>query len=170
LKYFILLIFFTLTLFAEKKEYKLPPEPEPKINNSTLLGIDSNNNGVRDDMERWIYKTYTHPIERGIFMQSARAYNKVITNPSKALKTKKYVDNAVSCLKYFMYESDPVPFDKYEHYSNRKKLKSIQFNTLDRRISYDKYQKALSGGVYDMLPSSKENCEFDENGILSDIK
>ncbi len=36
----------------------LPPEPDPKINNSTLLGIDSNNNGVRDDVERWIYKTY----------------------------------------------------------------------------------------------------------------
>ncbi len=41
--------------------YTLPPEPDPKINNSTLLGIDSNNNGVRDDVERWIYIRYdTH--------------------------------------------------------------------------------------------------------------
>lgn len=36
----------------------LPPEPDQKINNATLLGIDSNNNGVRDDVERWIYQTY----------------------------------------------------------------------------------------------------------------
>ncbi len=36
----------------------LPPEPDPKINNSTLLGIDSNDNGVRDDVERWIYTRY----------------------------------------------------------------------------------------------------------------
>ena len=41
--------------------YNLPPEPDEAINNSTLLGIDSNDNGVRDDVERWIYITYnTH--------------------------------------------------------------------------------------------------------------
>jgi hypothetical protein len=38
--------------------HMLPPEPDPTINNSTLLGIDSNHNGVRDDVERWIYETY----------------------------------------------------------------------------------------------------------------
>jgi len=36
----------------------LPPEPDPVLNNATLLGIDVNNNGVRDDVERWIYETY----------------------------------------------------------------------------------------------------------------
>jgi len=36
----------------------LPPEPDPVLNNVTLLGIDVNNNGVRDDVERWIYETY----------------------------------------------------------------------------------------------------------------
>jgi hypothetical protein len=34
--------------------YTLPTEPDPTINNSTLLGIDSNDNGVRDDVEIWI--------------------------------------------------------------------------------------------------------------------
>ena len=36
----------------------LPAEPDETLNNSTLLGIDSNSNGVRDDVERWIYETY----------------------------------------------------------------------------------------------------------------
>jgi hypothetical protein len=36
----------------------LPPEPDPAVNNATLLGVDVNNNGVRDDVERWIYMTY----------------------------------------------------------------------------------------------------------------
>jgi hypothetical protein len=41
--------------------HTLPPEPDPDINNATLLGVDSNDNGVRDDVERWIYKRYnTH--------------------------------------------------------------------------------------------------------------
>ncbi len=38
--------------------HQLPPEPDPVVNNSTLLGVDANKNGVRDDVERWIYKTY----------------------------------------------------------------------------------------------------------------
>ncbi len=38
--------------------HTLPPEPDPAVNNATLLGIDTNNNGVRDDVERWIYKKY----------------------------------------------------------------------------------------------------------------
>jgi hypothetical protein len=36
----------------------LPPEPDPAVNDSTLLGVDVNDNGVRDDVERWIYETY----------------------------------------------------------------------------------------------------------------
>jgi len=36
----------------------LPPEPDPVVNNATLLGVDVNHNGLRDDVERWIYETY----------------------------------------------------------------------------------------------------------------
>jgi hypothetical protein len=38
--------------------YMLPPCPDPKINDSTLLGIDTNNNNVRDDVERWLIVRY----------------------------------------------------------------------------------------------------------------
>jgi len=52
--------------------HRLPPEPDTVVNNSTLLGIDVNNNGVRDDVERWIYETYKdkHPIHIDIAMQA----------------------------------------------------------------------------------------------------
>jgi hypothetical protein len=36
----------------------VPPEPDPVSNNATLLGVDSNNNGVRDDVERKIATKY----------------------------------------------------------------------------------------------------------------
>jgi hypothetical protein len=38
--------------------HTLPPEPDKATNDSTLLGVDVNDNGVRDDVERWIYETY----------------------------------------------------------------------------------------------------------------
>ncbi len=47
-----------LNIYWEVNEHILPPEPDPKVNNATLLGVDVNKNGVRDDVERWIYKTY----------------------------------------------------------------------------------------------------------------
>lgn len=37
---------------------ELPLEPDPKENNATLAGVDSNVNGIRDDVERAIYLKY----------------------------------------------------------------------------------------------------------------
>jgi len=48
-----------ITIYWEADGHRLPPKPDPKINNATLLGVDVNNNGVRDDVERWIYKKYS---------------------------------------------------------------------------------------------------------------
>ena len=47
-----------LQLYWEVVGHKLPPQPDKTLNDSTLLGIDVNDNGVRDDVERWIYTTY----------------------------------------------------------------------------------------------------------------
>ncbi len=47
-----------LTIVWVVNGHVLPPEPDPAVNNSTLLGVDVNNNRVRDDVERWIYETY----------------------------------------------------------------------------------------------------------------
>ena len=48
-----------LNIYWKVDGHLLPPEPDPKINNATLLGVDVNHNGVRDDVERWIYKKYS---------------------------------------------------------------------------------------------------------------
>ncbi len=48
----------TLQIYWEVNGHRLPPEPDPKVNDSTLLGVDVNGNGVRDDVERWIYTKY----------------------------------------------------------------------------------------------------------------
>ena len=36
--------------------FPVPPEPDPILNNATIAGIDTNHNGVRDDIEREIAK------------------------------------------------------------------------------------------------------------------
>ncbi len=58
-----------VTIYKEKDSHRLPPMPDEKINNSTLLGIDTNNNGVHDDVERWIYTRYNeyYPCDLGFY-------------------------------------------------------------------------------------------------------
>ncbi|WP_024953892.1 Ig-like domain-containing protein [Sulfurospirillum arcachonense] len=159
----------TITVYKKINGYRLPPEPDPTINNSTLLGIDSNNNRVRDDVERWIYKTYDNPIEIGLFMQNARAYQLVIEYPSKAHETTKYIDNSYSCERYIFSINSKLE-KKYEYIDTDKELKKIQFNTIQRHIAYQKYNAEFSGEVFSAPKPSKEKCEFDENGILGELK
>jgi hypothetical protein len=56
LAFMLIIAYFAANLIDNT--YKLPPEPNVRVNDSTLLGIDTNNNNVRDDVERWIYQTY----------------------------------------------------------------------------------------------------------------
>ncbi len=151
--------------------HTLPPKPDTTVNDSTLLGIDTNNNGVRDDVERWIYETYDHPIERGIFMQSARAYQKVIVDPSRAHEMVKYSDDVLSCEFYWTYDSkdnnEDFILDEYRDYDSE--LKKIQFNTLKRHISYEKFNAEFNGEVFGAPKASKDKCEFDDNGTLKNL-
>ena len=163
-----------LNIYWEVDGYRLPPEPDPKVNNATLLGVDVNKNGVRDDVERWIYKTYHHPIERGIFMQNARAYQKVIVDPSKAKETMKYIIEAAHCQAYWSMgklrmKKRKLNYSLGEFRDIELEIRPIQFNTLDRIIAYHRFNKNLSGGVYgdNLRPDEWKNmCQFDENGIL----
>ena len=44
--------------WVEPYMWELPPIPDKKLNDSTLLWIDSNNNWVRDDLEIWIVENF----------------------------------------------------------------------------------------------------------------
>ena len=60
----------------------VPPEPPTAVNNSTLAGVDSNNNGVRDDVERVIAKQFGGTTDYTYAMSYAKAYQEMITIPT----------------------------------------------------------------------------------------
>ena len=132
----LVLLFLTSNSYSETiNGHTLPPEPDPKINNSTLQGIDSNNNGVRDDVERWIYKTYKdkHPVHIDIAMQAGRDYKKVLKAPERAKEITRIVDSVISCESYYMvyakYFNQPILVkERIDDKVNRK-----YFNTRERK-------------------------------------
>jgi len=145
----------------------LPPEPDPTINNSTLLGIDSNNNGVRDDVERWIYEKYRdkHPIYIDIAMQAARGYRLVLEHPEKAKEIYPEVEKAIYCQMYYELDADELG-DKIlvkENILDEYFRSKIYYNTKIRMDAYDKYDTLLSGNSYTLLKPNEEKdaCDFD---------
>jgi len=150
--------------------YTLPPMPDKALNDSTLLGIDSNNNGVRDDVEIWIYTTYEKPIERAVFMQSARAYQIVIQEPEKALENLPIIQAATACKAYWSYDAkdnnEPFYLEEYRDYF--KEIYPIQFNTGARFLAHEKYNQTLSGGVYKIVDdhAMKSQCDFNVDALL----
>jgi Repeat of unknown function (DUF5648) len=59
----------------------VPPAPDSLLNNTTLAGIDSNSNGVRDDVEREFARTA--PSNFNELMSWGNDYQKIITQQSK---------------------------------------------------------------------------------------
>jgi len=153
--------------------YKLPLEPNKALNDSTLLGIDSNKNGVRDDVERYVIKTYKdEKIAIEIGFQLARAYNTVIEDPANAQETTKIMEDAQDCEIYFttyakLYGEDFTLSNEIDS----KQFKSINLNTQERIRSYLEYNSALSGGVFTLekgIKEMKRKCTFDVEQMLGD--
>ena len=168
MKKILLVLVIPFLLYATEiiNGHTLPPEPDPKINNATLLGIDVNNNGVRDDVERWIYKTYQdkHPIYIDIAMQAVRGYKLILQAPEKAKEIHNEVRKARHCEAYYRYTAkyfnEPILIKN--DFDTRFLRKIIYFNTEERKDAYDRYDNLLSGGSYTLpsLDERKKACDF----------
>ena len=151
--------------------YTLPPIPDKTLNDSTLLGIDSNANGVRDDVEIYLLKKYKdhHKIVSEIALQSGRAFQIVLEHPENARETTKLMSAARYCYYYFEEFTDshgnPILIDNY---IMEYKYEELQLNTKERIRAYLEYNHNLSGGVYRAVygPEAKELCDFNVTELL----
>ncbi len=144
----------------------LPHEPQDP--DATLLGVDENNNSVRDEVERWIYKdmpTYHHPeIERVIAMTKAKAYHMVLVDPTnKDDKVYKAIRRTLDCWSYYS-DSKTLPFDgAIEKFGN--KLRDKQFNTRERLKTYLDYDYTLSSKLTPLTPLRLLNTSYCDQNI-----
>ncbi|MEA2100039.1 MAG: hypothetical protein U9P72_07910, partial [Campylobacterota bacterium] len=148
----------------------LPNEPDETLNNSTLLGIDDNRNGVRDDVEIFIIGRYKdeHKIVTEIAFQWANAYQRILNNPLDTEINHKSSHDAMDCNFYFKsyaeYYNDPILVN---HYIDEE-FRNLQFNRKSRVKAYMEYDAKLSGGVYESTKTNKlkEKCNFDVTSLL----
>ncbi len=144
----------------------LPPEPDPQVNNSTLLGIDVNNNDVRDDVERKIYTTFKKEIKRQYFMQEARHLQAMLADPELVENAMMWAnkDNYVIACGSYIYMQYDIPIRKGYY----KFIKEAALNTKGRVRKYLMYDHELSGGVYS-VPNElrvESSCDFNVTKAL----
>ena len=155
--------------------YRLPPEPNANGNDSTLLGIDVNGNGIRDDVERYIVKRYAadakYPkTKTAIALQYAWASQKVLAQPT--IESKKHIDNALDCEFYWMSEKtkDMSGFESVKYHLLHKvisdtTLRDKIFNTRERLEAKFAFNASLAGKVFGSRRQGIESCQTNIDAI-----
>ncbi len=156
--------------------FKLPPEPDEDKNNKTLLGIDFNRNGIRDDVERWIITHYANDpkypkTKTAIALQYAKASQYIISHdPEHAYENKTFeiFDRAMDCKGYFidkLIKNGVEIADAYIDNNIFEDFKSKMFNTKERTKAYWQFTGSLSGhmlgGGGGIMSSTKDKCDTD---------
>ena len=121
----------------------VPPEPAPDLNNATLAGVDVNNNGVRDDVERVIANNSTGSTDFANSLLYAKYYNELAiasTPPNREIALLK-----LKTFRCSAFDSSSLP--KQLLPSGSSSLMSIVFNTKDRRNKLLTFNKIV--GAYE---------------------
>tara|TARA_Y100001960_G_scaffold319101_1_gene389944 strand:- start:101 stop:640 length:540 start_codon:yes stop_codon:yes gene_type:complete len=138
-----------LTKQEIENKFNLPPEPDEKLNNATILGIDSNNNSIRDDLERKIAFAYpTNEYARKLFTRQAKIWTDMVNNQDDIPKLKSLVRETwimLECTDEFDNTPEMETFydEIYRNIYERAKL----YNELKRKAKY--YNKIMDQSVID---------------------
>ncbi len=163
--------------------FKLPPEPDEDKNNETLLGIDFNRNGIRDDVERWVITHYANDpkypkTKTAIALQYAKASQYIISHdPEHAYENETFeiFDRAMDCEGYWintvtkdMNSSTYISFN-LENIIFDNTFKAKMFNTEERTKAYWQFNGSLSGhmlgGGGGVMSSTKDKCDMDIDSL-----
>jgi len=151
--------------------HTLPPEPDPTLNNATLGGVDSNGNGVRDDVERAIYKKYDKKLHVMALLQEARFYQRTMVEPTSDAKIiQKDATRTIDCQLYLARSDQSFRYINFKPYTIY--VKNLTFNTPNRVVKYLKYNQALSGGVYGSSHSdvALKSCSQEVKDAFEEIR
>ncbi len=127
--------------------HTLPPQPDSDLNNATLGGVDSNENGVRDDVERAIYKKYDKKLHALALMQKAKFLQRTLVEPiTNAKIIREDSSKSIDCTIYLSRKDSSFQYVNFNQHINY--IKDLTFNTVERIQKYVNYNIALSGGIY----------------------
>ncbi|OIO70619.1 MAG: hypothetical protein COY36_00230 [Zetaproteobacteria bacterium CG_4_10_14_0_2_um_filter_55_20] len=153
---FAIVLMLGAPLFSQAGDsLSLPPDPG-EAGKATLEGIDSDGDGVRDDVQRWIALTYPNSKKtRAALTQDAKAIQQYLLDSADPIKTFNNVlqmDKAIECYFYI----DPA-----NAYSLSHNLEAIILDTSIRVRASFQADHSLSGKMVPSRQNKKQSCAFD---------
>lgn len=134
--------------------------PDPKINNATLLGVDSDNDGIRDDVQRWINENYsaTPEIKLAIkqFGTEVQSSLNAASDKNVSIQASFKLINAQVCYSEISRQQG-TPSKQVKE--NRKKVEALYLNTRTRIEAFIKSNENFNGQT-GFIPSREEACNF----------
>jgi hypothetical protein len=146
---------------TEYNNENLPPDPG-EAGKATLLGVDSDSDGVRDDIQRYIYFTYPNDEKiRTALTQISIEYQGLLSQASDhdaAFNHATRMARHGECLFFIQGETS---------LETRAALKAEILNTRERSIAYINYTNTLGGEIILGAPVQdwKNSCNFDVDAI-----
>lgn len=121
----------------------VPPEPSPELNNATLAGVDVNNNGVRDDVERILAARSVNTESNAKLKLMAQHFQNVIISSRPISRAE-----AISYERKYSCAIDmPGMVPKELSQTQDQMLSQIVANTEARKIALSEYYKALGYSI-----------------------
>ena len=180
-----ILLVFTFSLAGEKEEVKqtefmtgldkAPPMPDEDENNKTILGIDTNKNGIRDDVEVYIHENFKGKdkyYERMLAFQYAYYYNlkfsKSYENIKKVRNETRVLGMYTGCANYIYMKFVKNLKKTFLIDQEIVKVKSLILNNKDRLTMNSSIDSLFSGTSAVMITGDqgKEFCLFKTEGRL----
>jgi hypothetical protein len=148
-------------VFEGEAEPSIPDEDE---NNKTLLGIDQNKNGIRDDVDIWINRSAKNYNELMALRQAARAYQdylKVVeqNQTEKAEVTMNAFLRGILCVEVIYFHPNN-PNNRFIIETYLKKLLNHPRVRHNRAISFYKYIILVGPGDFGPYEDSYQACTF----------
>lgn len=141
-------------VFFDVDPFKLPPDPG-EAGKQTLAGIDSDNDGVRDDVQRWIGYQYSNQAERRApLMTFARLKQSLAfgtLNDTSALVVNQEINRVRACWRFLNPSNRLIALDQ---------LRSVIANTEVRLQRYLASEDQLSGTSFVLVTPSSAACQF----------
>lgn len=149
----------SITITAVANNVGLPYHPG-ELGKRTLLGIDADNDGVRDDIQRHIYASYPAISQENLRLaltEMAKTYQTILweaMDPSQAYGNAIAMGFHQECLAYLISDGS---------HRISTKLKSETLDTKDRFDAYIAYDNNLGGEIFptSKIEDFKNSCSFE---------
>ena len=161
----------TTVRVAEIDAAGLPPRPDVQASLQTVPGIDTNGNGVRDDMEHDLYDIY--PLDtprRKVLLVGAQAMQMQVlvgmqllagsANPSAGDAASQRTAEFIACAVGNMGGIDSIDSDFLALEEDIALLQLFTLNTAARDRAYIVYQESRGGTVQDSIDPKSANCSL----------